>query len=130
MIRTFHRIPHELGVKILQKFNCTCQKCGSKTDITVHHIERVEFDSPIYTDKSNLTLLCRSCHMAHHRLNGDIVSTGAGAPKGSRNNPNGRRVTSEPIQCTEPGCNELQHAKLLCRKHYNAINSFRWNNRR
>ena len=39
-----------------------CQKCGSRTDLHVHHTEGMKSHA-----LSNLTTLCRTCHKAVHR---------------------------------------------------------------
>lgn len=40
-----------------------CQKCGEKKNLDVHHID----GDPFNNELTNLTLLCRSCHIREHR---------------------------------------------------------------
>lgn len=107
---TFHRLKKEIGLKVLEKFNNQCQNCKSKIGLVVHHIERRDINSEDYNEFSNLTVLCKKCHMSYHRKSGHILSIGGNG------NPFGRRGTSEVIYCKK--CDRPQHAKGLCNKHY------------
>lgn len=118
---SYHRLDTKVGDTVYQKFGGKCQECGSIQDVCVHHKERREVGSFNYNEESNLTLLCRSCHMKHHRNNGDIKTTGN--PHG---NPFGRRGTPEIILCSKAGCGRPQHAKGLCKKHYTRVNRVKW----
>lgn len=48
----------------------TCQQCGSKEHIEVHHIQHREDDGPDRPD--NLICLCQKCHYNHHH-NGFVL---------------------------------------------------------
>lgn len=52
----------ESSLGILEKDNYTCQKCGSKKDIHIHHIDWNENNN----DFENLIVLCNSCHRKLH----------------------------------------------------------------
>lgn len=89
---TFHRIKKEIGNKVLVKFNHMCQKCQSKIDLVVHHVKRVNFNDPLYQEPTNMIVLCRSCHMSHHRINGEIPNRPVSKfGKGITFNPRGRK---------------------------------------
>ena len=62
----------------------------------------------------NLTVLCRSRHLSHHRKEKDVVPNNL-PPAG---NPYGRRGKKPLIQCIVDGCENWQHGKSLCKKHY------------
>ena len=110
---SYHRIKKKVGDYILAKFKHECVKCGSKEDLCVHHVVKMKPDNPEYNDTENLTVLCRSCHMKHHRKEGDIKP-----PFPPSGNSYGRRGKKPPIKCKEEGCDRLQHARSLCKKHY------------
>lgn len=114
---TFHRLRSNVGMNVLRKFNYTCCFCMSKENLCVHHIKRMNADNAHYNDEHNLMVLCRSCHMKLHRNNGDVVPTNA-FKKGVVSNPNGRRGNTPEVFCKINGCNEKQHARELCKKHY------------
>ena len=116
-MHTFHRLNKEVGNKILNKFNYTCCKCRSHINLCVHHNQRMSINDPHYNDEDNLIVLCRSCHMKLHRVNGDIIPTNL-FRKGVINNPNGRRGNSPKVYCRVNGCCNEQHARGLCKKHY------------
>ncbi len=107
-MKTFHRLKKEVGLRILEKHNYKCSECGSDKGLCVHHIERTHVDSPEYNNEDNLTVLCRSCHMSYHRRAGHVV------PR----TYTGRRGTREKIICSIEDCNNFQHGKGLCKKHY------------
>ena len=107
IMSTFHRLKKDVGNKILSKFGYACTECGSNRDILVHHKIPMKPDDSRYNDESNLTVLCSSCHMSHHRKDGDIKTIGYG-----------RRGTNDIIYCFVEGCNKPQHARGLCKKHY------------
>jgi hypothetical protein len=49
--------------EVLKRDNFTCQICGSKNDIVVHHIDHnIE-----HNQLSNLITWCRSCHTSYHQ---------------------------------------------------------------
>lgn len=45
----------------------TCQRCGRYGRLEVHHIRLLSHDGT--QDMSNLTTLCRDCHLLHHKQN-------------------------------------------------------------
>ena len=113
---TFHRLPKEIGISILEKNNFSCSRCGSKTKLCVHHVQRVEISDAKYLDESNLTVLCKKCHMSYHREAGHIRSPGnpmGGVFAGQKFGRRGKSVP--PVFCH---CGTLQHARGLCKKHY------------
>ncbi len=112
-MKSFHRLPKEVGMRVLIRENNKCTSCGSCKNLCIHHIERMKPDDDGYCDESNLTVLCRPCHMSYHRLSGHIVTSG-----NKHGNPNGRRGTSEIIFCKFDGCGRAQHAQKMCKKHY------------
>jgi len=103
---TFHRLNKEIGMRMLEKYKYTCQLCGNKKTLIVHHIERKAVGTIDYSDEKNLTVVCKSCHMSLHRKAGHILTRG------------GRRGNNPPILCKEQGCEKLQHGRGLCKKHY------------
>lgn len=116
---TFHRLKYSVGIKVLDKFNHSCTICGATSDLCVHHIIKMSPDNPHYNEESNLTVLCRSCHMKLHRAQRDIEPPlNTIYAKGVCHNPNGRRGNTPPVVCKVDGCKELQHARGLCKKHY------------
>jgi len=113
---TFHRLPKEIGLNVLRKNKFMCSRCDSKERLCVHHILRVEISDEKYLDEDNLTVLCKSCHMAYHREAGHIRTPGN--PNGGvyAGQPFGRRGKNTlPVICH---CGKPQHAKGLCGKHY------------
>lgn len=112
-MRSFHRIKKEVGLEVLKKYNNKCTKCNSNKNLCVHHIIPMKVDDKRYNDIDNLTVLCRSCHMKHHRIEGDITP-----PPPPSGNPYGRRGKKPPIKCSEQGCERYQHGRALCKKHY------------
>jgi len=49
---------------VLERDNHTCQKCGSKDDIHIHHIDWNKENNEL----DNLILLCNSCHLTLHNF--------------------------------------------------------------
>lgn len=49
---------------VLERDNYTCQKCGSKDDIHIHHIDWNKENNEL----GNLILLCNSCHLTLHNF--------------------------------------------------------------
>lgn len=94
----------------LSKYNHECTKCGNTEDLCVHHVIKMFPEDERYNDVENLTVLCRSCHMSIHRLQGDVVPL----------NPSktGRRGKNPPVMCSVNGCDRVQHGRALCKKHY------------
>ena len=115
-LSTFHRIKKEIGEKVISTYEHKCTMCNSTEDLCVHHKIKMKPSDERYNDIENLTVLCRKCHMAHHRKEKDVVCTDFSKNKG---NKFGRRGKDNPIvTCSIEGCGELQHAKGYCRKHY------------
>lgn len=112
-MRTYHRLKKRTGDSVMDKFNNTCAICGSINDLCVHHIIKMKPNDSRYNDIENLTVLCRGCHMSIHRKAKDIVQKTK--PSG---NKFGRRGNRPPIKCSMDGCDNIQHAKALCKKHY------------
>lgn len=112
-MRSFHRIKRSVGLKVLEEHNYRCINCGTKENLCVHHIIPMDVKDNRYNDISNLTVLCRPCHMKHHRKEWDIKP-----PPPPPGNHYGRRGKVPPIKCSIEGCDILQHGKGLCKKHY------------
>jgi hypothetical protein len=108
---TFHRLNKNVGEFVLAKFMYKCTNCSSEIDLCIHHIIKKSPKDEDYNDVENLTVLCRSCHMSHHMKENDIVPF-----NGIRNGRRGK--VSSNILCSYDNCNDKQHAKGLCRKHY------------
>lgn len=106
LMASFHRLKKEVGYAVLEKYGHKCTACGVGTDLCIHHKNRMKAGDPQYNDIENLTVLCRSCHMRHHRLERDIRTSG------------GRRGRNPPIKCKFGNCSNLQHGKGYCKKHY------------
>ncbi len=52
---------------ILNRDSYTCQNCGSKENLEVHHIKSfAEHEEERYSTENGITL-CRKCHMALHK---------------------------------------------------------------
>lgn len=113
-MRSFHRVKRIVGNYVLSKYDNKCTNCGDTENLCVHHIIKMSADNADYNDIENLTVLCRSCHMSHHRIEGDIMPN-TSPPAG---NPYGRRGKHPPIKCSEPNCDKWQHGRKLCKKHY------------
>jgi len=114
---SFHRLKKEVGLFVLNKFNYKCSLCNSSENLCVHHIIKMEPNNPNYNDIDNLTVLCRRCHMSLHRRQNDINHFNH--KTGMISNPCGRRgKNTEPVYCMIDGCNNLQHGRNLCKKHY------------
>ena len=43
-----------------------CIICGSKENLNVHHVNHASSDDEEYARKSNVVVLCRSCHEKYH----------------------------------------------------------------
>lgn len=58
----------------LRKDRFTCQHCGSREQLVVHHQKKAASKNrkDEVSDITNLLTLCRSCHMNHHRKMGDL----------------------------------------------------------
>lgn len=48
---------------ILEVFEWKCQKCGSKENLIVHHIN---YDSVGNENQHDVTVLCKKCHKEEH----------------------------------------------------------------
>src|SRR5947208_2563306 len=102
-MKSFYRLDSAVGLRVLKRCGYRC-KCGRSDSLCVHHIERRKPSDSDYNDESNLTVLCKACHMAYHRKAGHILTSG------------GRRGNNPPIKCSINGCGRWQHAKALCKK--------------
>jgi len=58
-----HTEYYNLHSSVLERDNHTCQKCGSKTNLVVHHIDGDD-NNNIF---NNLITLCNTCHLNLHR---------------------------------------------------------------
>lgn len=54
-------------LEVLKATNCTCQMCGSKSHLHVHHITYANLGSEPLTD---LAAVCQSCHTLIHQVYG------------------------------------------------------------
>ena len=54
----------ELCQRVMARDNWTCQVCGSKNNLQVHHQQMRSQQGP--DDESNLITLCASCHEELH----------------------------------------------------------------
>jgi hypothetical protein len=116
-MRSFHRLKKEVGLRILDKYEWKCTECGSNKKLCVHHVERRDIKAIDYNDEKNLTVLCRKCHMSYHRKAGHVQPEWNGHV-----NIWGRRGKGNPpVKCRIKGCDNFQHAKRLCKKHYERI---------
>ena len=110
----YHRLKKEAGDYVLAKYQYQCTQCGNTTNLCVHHIVKMLPEEANYNDIENLTVLCRSCHMSHHRKEGDVSP-----PSPPPGNPFGRRGKGNPpLVCKVDECNKMQHGRGLCKKHY------------
>ena len=50
--------------------NFTCEKCGSKLYLHVHHIEGATAQQMLSADLTNVLVVCKECHMGIHRQPG------------------------------------------------------------
>ena len=55
--------------EILKRDNFTCQECGSKYRLQVHHIKSRKDYPELIMDKDNCITLCISCHSKTENLN-------------------------------------------------------------
>lgn len=53
--------------KVLERDNYTCQNCGSKEKLNVHHIKNYADFPDLRTKVSNGVTLCESCHKEIHK---------------------------------------------------------------
>jgi 5-methylcytosine-specific restriction endonuclease McrA len=59
-----------------------CRQCGSSKELAVHHVRPISEGGERYA-LSNLITLCRRCHQAQHRGEGDSTGRGAALPRPS-----------------------------------------------
>ena len=70
-VRTIERYGFKLALRIYDKYNHKCVKCGSKNDLTIHHLDNQGRNyenkglKPNNTE-NNLILICRRCHGSIH----------------------------------------------------------------
>jgi len=62
------RFNNELKKFIQKRDKHTCQSCGMKKNLVIHHIDTNKMNSEI----SNLTTLCNSCHTRIHRIDCEL----------------------------------------------------------
>ena len=118
---SFHRIKKEIGLAVLERDKWQCTICGSRKNLCVHHVKRMNPDNKNYNNIANLSVVCRNCHMSLHRKAGHIMTPihHKGGNIWARGNKWGRRGRGNPpVICQIDGCNIPQHAKGLCKKHY------------
>lgn len=121
-VKTFHRLKKNIGLLALENAGYKCQQCGSINDLCVHHVERMLPSDEDYNNLSNLTVVCRSCHMSLHRKAGHIISF-----KNGNGNFFGRRGKGNPpVKCKIQGCENMQHGRELCKKHYEYHRRHNW----
>lgn len=54
----------------LRKDKYTCQRCGSKSNLTIHHITNFTTDADHRYDIGNVVTLCEHCHTTFHKVYG------------------------------------------------------------
>lgn len=54
--------------QILEEKGAVCVECGAAQKLHIHHIESVADRPDIAFEKSNLEVLCASCHTRHHKI--------------------------------------------------------------
>jgi len=52
--------------QVLKRDNYTCQKCGAKTNLQVHHLKYIPGRRPWEYKRELLITLCSSCHKKEH----------------------------------------------------------------
>jgi HNH endonuclease len=57
--------PYKWSKAVLEKFNYTCEICGSKENLEAHHILPVKTNQELVEDVNNGACLCHDCHMKH-----------------------------------------------------------------
>jgi len=72
---TILRYGFRLALKIYEKYNRKCSKCGSENDLTIHHLDNkgrnyVNKGLKANNDEDNLILICRKCHGRIHGKQG------------------------------------------------------------
>jgi 5-methylcytosine-specific restriction endonuclease McrA len=60
----------EFKKNVLKRDNYTCQYCGHRRDLVVHHIDGYNWSKEKRTDLSNGITLCESCHKHFHNKYG------------------------------------------------------------
>jgi 5-methylcytosine-specific restriction endonuclease McrA len=55
-------------VKLIGDYKCN--RCGSTEQLVAHHIEEWKHNEKLRYSTDNGEVLCQSCHMKHHQLNG------------------------------------------------------------
>jgi len=59
-------------IKVAQKSNCSCMKCGSQDNIHIHHITPLSKGGN--NSIENLILLCEFCHRIIHKNKGELYN--------------------------------------------------------
>jgi len=54
-------------LKVLERDNGTCQDCGGKKKVVVHHIKPYRDYKDLRLDVNNGIILCHNCHVEAHR---------------------------------------------------------------
>lgn len=54
---------------VLERDKYTCQKCGNKSNLIVHHIKPFASNKELRFDISNGVTLCQKCHKEVHKKN-------------------------------------------------------------
>lgn len=60
---------------VLSSYNNTCQKCGSTSDINIHHFVPFSESKELRMDANNVGCLCESCHRLFHHIYGKKHNT-------------------------------------------------------
>ena len=68
---TIKRFGFELAIKIYDKFDRKCSKCGSGNDLTIHHLDnngrnKIDIGEKPNNLEDNLVIICRRCHGSIH----------------------------------------------------------------
>ena len=58
----------------LRAANYKCRRCESNNKLELHHIQTVSDRPDLAYDRTNIEVLCYTCHRSHHRINGDAKS--------------------------------------------------------
>lgn len=58
------KLPKEIKDKLYIKYNKSCDICGNKKKLEIHHKDHNKLNNSL----DNLTLLCEECHTDHHSV--------------------------------------------------------------
>lgn len=56
--------------KVLEMKGRKCEKCGKTNRLHIHHIKSYYYFPELVFEPTNGMILCISCHMRHHRIEG------------------------------------------------------------